>query len=591
MTVAVDNRRPRSSFLGPSANCVDFHDEQQPRGQPSLLGNRGLSFKLSSNKHKNEQQRPALPKHQSFTARRRMALDPASMQLRLSGSDHSQGNNGIFTTFRRLSCDAQQQLPAETTTTNYNPNQAVGLFNYQEVFQQMKSQNPGSSLGALHQKTLARLAKLKAQTLAEEAQLREQQRIKDEEERLRNQSLAGRCVDKFVGRMSIYNNNQQSSHGHNGLLGEHYESSAIHPAKSSESNNHYHEPQHFRNSIGSSSSHGIETHFMPTGSRPSILASHRRTSVDSSTCSNKAGGASSRPSLLFPNSHRRSSVDSTAQSSMGDTGTTSKSTIMEAGSLHVHDQAVNFAPRKSVGDLTSNEHGGAEPRSWMDDKSVQSFLSEVSGLYMDGGNSVSTKGTKKSCLSSLGGTEGVEDFFVDEKKKSSRSLASGGEEGGPKRRKDRTTQSTSGTSTASVGSCTSSMNIMVATLPSYDENDHQNIDPFTRVSLSQLLHNHDIDSLSSKKDSKGSRASLSNLSSARSEDASVYTADYSLSMRSLIEPFINRNPEEDDEEEGKEDEDDEDEDDEDGLIVGFGDRRDKRKEDKEEEGDGGSVAW
>ena len=57
------------------------------------------------------------------------------------------------------------------------------VSNYQEVFAQMKSQNPTASLGALQQKTMTRMAEIKKQRLAE------QERIKQEEE---NEERMGR---------------------------------------------------------------------------------------------------------------------------------------------------------------------------------------------------------------------------------------------------------------------------------------------------------------------------------------------------------------------------------------------------------------
>lgn len=73
----------------------------------------------------------------------------------------------------------------------------------------MKSENPTISLGALQQKTMTRIVELKAQKKAKERKLREEFLRQEEEERIRNQTLAKKYVDKWVEKLKPHHQEPQ----------------------------------------------------------------------------------------------------------------------------------------------------------------------------------------------------------------------------------------------------------------------------------------------------------------------------------------------------------------------------------------------
>ncbi|KAL9188921.1 hypothetical protein ACHAXT_011411 [Thalassiosira profunda] len=203
---------------------------------------------------------------------------------------------------------------------------AGSFSNYQEAFQQMKQEYPNQSLGALQQMTMARMAELK--------EIREREgREKLQEERLKNRTIVGKIVGKMVNPL------QQIPQGD--LSPSHAEAQ---PAAAAAS---YHAGRD-----------AMQTHFVPTGARPTLL---------------RLGG---------DGSSRRISVESAP--SMGETSQLSR----ENKQLYINageDQKGNFAPRRSVGDLsqTFSIHELGLDEDVSDDKSICSRLSNVSGLFMD----------------------------------------------------------------------------------------------------------------------------------------------------------------------------------------------------------------
>lgn len=260
----------------------------------------------------------------------------------------------MFGGLRRLSLDHERTAAHEET-----PRDTAAVTNFKEVFQQMKQENPSAPIGALHQKTMTRIAELKCIREMEEQREREEQARQEEEERLRKQSLAKKAVDKWMSKMrhTQTTNNVSLNPAHD--QGSH---------DSSEAKNMIYQPALVKVNNSTLPSQeggdGIFAHQIPLGSRASMmqasaaLMSRRRISVDTN-------GSRSR----------RASVDSDAITSQDEIVT--YSTALGAGLvLGGDDQKMNMAPRKSITSGTDD----ASYFSNMDDKSVQSFLSEVSKL-------------------------------------------------------------------------------------------------------------------------------------------------------------------------------------------------------------------
>ena len=212
---------------------------------------------------------------------------------------------------------------------------------------------------------MARIADLNAQREEEERRRRDEKQRIDEEERLRNQTLAQKALDRWVGKMRQNNPNvAKASTLDNSKPLDSSDDTDKEPNMSSQ--------QHPHNNQGDNGmfAHLISIPITTAGSRATMIMRHksnRRISVDSST-------------------GKHSSVTNSINS----------------------DQGRNFAPRTSVviGDMTN---GGD-----VDDKSVQSFLSHVSGLLLDD-ESVLTSGTNlESVLSKLTNGKGMDDDDDDD---------------------------------------------------------------------------------------------------------------------------------------------------------------------------------
>ena len=201
------------------------------------------------------------------------------------------------------------------------------MADYQEVFQKMKQTFPTSASGALHQITMARIAKLKAARDHEEQRERERLIREEEEERLKTTTMAAKTFNKWREKIMHGNIPVQQVHQ------DQHEDSTPTPHH----HHTYNDPisahqQHTRDDLNNSAD-SILSQFIPIGSRPSILM--RNLNVQDS---------------------RRTSMDSGAIS-----GTSrSKSTSDD----------VNLALRSSVHEFD-------------DAKSILSLLSDASGLFDD----------------------------------------------------------------------------------------------------------------------------------------------------------------------------------------------------------------
>eukprot|EP00584_Thalassiosira_punctigera_P012709 CAMPEP_0172547030 /NCGR_PEP_ID=MMETSP1067-20121228/16666_1 /TAXON_ID=265564 ORGANISM="Thalassiosira punctigera, Strain Tpunct2005C2" /NCGR_SAMPLE_ID=MMETSP1067 /ASSEMBLY_ACC=CAM_ASM_000444 /LENGTH=548 /DNA_ID=CAMNT_0013334049 /DNA_START=439 /DNA_END=2085 /DNA_ORIENTATION=- len=369
-----NNHSLRPSFLrGSSERPDNFSARQLPStrsGRPSLLSMSSDRFCLGGGGRGRGDQR-------------RKSYDVMAVMGRHSQQHHQQtssASDGILGTFRRMSLDHtmlfQEDLDNSTNSRNSCPQQRSAVSDYQEVFQQMKQENPHSSLGALRQKTMYRMAELKAEKMTEEQRQRKEQQGKEEEERLRTQTLAQKCVDKWVGK--IKHTQQEISHSHpNPQLGESFGT-----LTTEMENNHQTLPFD-----ANDNSNGKEAHNIPSGRRASMIALMRR----QSTLSYEASMS------------RRTSIDSgiMTQSSTGGISSIKEEMYINAGLVAGgDDQTANFAPRRSVGDLTAEmDDVGSEG----DQSSLDLSSHCASELLSDADDSAITPLSSGSGISGLSG--------------------------------------------------------------------------------------------------------------------------------------------------------------------------------------------
>jgi hypothetical protein len=198
----------------------------------------------------------------------------------------------------------------------------------------MKRENPLASMGALQQMSMSKIAEMKAEREQEE----HEQKQREEEERLRKQTIARKYVDKWVGKI------HDTSHA------EQRRRSDSVTSQGSDDNQ----------VVGY-----IAPVSLPTGTRVSMLmrrnSDRRRISVDSST----------------------------GHASLADTSrSTNEDMYVQAGLVPgADDQGGNFAPKKSVGDMSRLVDNS-------DDKSVDSCLTDMSGLFIDESISVKSRATR-----------------------------------------------------------------------------------------------------------------------------------------------------------------------------------------------------
>lgn len=302
----------------------------------------------------------------------------STFRRRMSGSGQPkntlQQQQQFGGSFRRLSLDQQLACQAQGQDLDKSDGSdkasSIAVAKFQEVFQKMKQENPSASMGALRHKTMTRIAELKIIHQEEEHLEREERERKEEEERLRNQNLAKKYVGKLVDKitrpsMVAYQQGHSLLQEHHHL---HHNFSSVNNTHQHSNNSNGHHSPHDSQSGGDDNNEDNDDHIflqhMPISERASMIirkqVSNRRVSVDSGD-------------TLNLNHSNEAKIDN------------SRNTLyINAGLVGGDDQAGNFAPRKSVGDLIAfgNDFLGSEDDE-SDNKSAMSFLTNVSGLFMD----------------------------------------------------------------------------------------------------------------------------------------------------------------------------------------------------------------
>ncbi|KAL3810169.1 hypothetical protein ACHAXA_007056 [Cyclostephanos tholiformis] len=243
------------------------------------------------------------------------------------GREDSARGTGLLGTIRRVSVlDPMQLHPlAHQARGDDDRGNNDDVQNYHEVFQKLKQTFPTTASGALHQKTMARMAELKSAREHEE----ELEQNREEDERLRKVPVASNAFKGWVGKIgrSCSISAQQEPHDQQDDSQPHHSSNNLTSVQY-----HHHGREEFNNS-----SDRLLLNFIPSRSRPSILLrnfqENRRTSMDSG--------------MLSSTSRSRSTNDE-----------------------------VNLARRKSITNLD-------EMNQLDDSKSVLSLLSDASGLLVD----------------------------------------------------------------------------------------------------------------------------------------------------------------------------------------------------------------
>ena len=279
------------------------------------------------------------------------------------------------------------------------------VSNYQEVFAQMKSQNPTASLGALQQKTMTRMAEIKKQRLAEQERIKqeeENERLKKEEEERAlklKQTLAVKYMSKWMKKVDLEfkedaiirkdtsDSNNTTAQEQTAGCGSSNTTSIQNQSSTPRAKMHR-QGSFKRNSLDSSggrnininnnsyhsnlehnNSDNILTQLIPTGARNSIVMAGRN-------------------SILINRNYRRSSIDTnyTTQSSQLDNSATENDSMLECrinAGLIGEDQGNNFAPRRSVGDLSSIHRLNSTGGLICDGSDRSGLTDDASGLLTD----------------------------------------------------------------------------------------------------------------------------------------------------------------------------------------------------------------
>lgn len=301
------------------------------------------------------------------------------------------------------------QLLNNANTDTATPETSVS--NYQDVFQQLKSENPTSSLGALQQMTMQRIAELKAQKEQEEAELEEEReneerRLKEEKRRL---ALANNALNKWVGKIrNVPAVTLTEGENDDGESDQDNVDTAATNQFTSQRQIQY--KAHLDDSFSSSStgiperskgSIAVLTQMMPNplithGRQNSLIRRRNANNNNNNNNSVRAAGANDKSS-----NNRQATLDSTSQTAAN---TASDNIVMgaiprtaeEMYATTAEEQGANFAPRRmrSVGDFSvgtidgdefSQHHGQRNYADW-DEKSVHSIISDMSGLFIDAKN-------------------------------------------------------------------------------------------------------------------------------------------------------------------------------------------------------------
>ena len=283
---------------------------------------------------------------------------------------------------RRIRSNSHSQQEG-TTTIDDSDNAAATVADFQEVFNELKTQNPDVSMGALKQKTMQKIAELKAQKERQDRENREKEErnmevARDQESGRKRQFASKLSFDKWVGKMrqnasqDIYKNNddnddndQISSDGATrpgGLRGS-FNIGGAHFANR-------------RSHLDDSSSSDT----LPPEKRESHVAVAFTQIVPVQTALNVGRRATS---IML----RRNSVDSNVQSSTIVTKMNDGSGILNPSVRS--DPEENFAPKRSVEDFSAMDGdllGNVQQLELEDDHSnnSRSILSDISGVFLEG---------------------------------------------------------------------------------------------------------------------------------------------------------------------------------------------------------------
>jgi len=261
----------------------------------------------------------------SFLQRRNSSYDV--MMGNHSHHAHSQtpsmtSDVGVFGSFRRKSCDQQMMLQDLDSSNNSNGGNLLhraSVSDYQNVFQQMKQENPTTSMGALHHNTITKIAELKAFEEAKARRIQEEFLRQEEEERMRNQTIAQKYVDKWVDKLRLQpHQNEQSS---STSFSQEYIHNSNTTTTRGESLYSIHNSANLHNT-SLQSMDNIDSH-SPTVTNSNAPINPHHTTISAAAMQNST---SIRASFL-----RRVSAEPSNESS--------------------NDDDLNFAPRRSVGDL------------------------------------------------------------------------------------------------------------------------------------------------------------------------------------------------------------------------------------------------
>jgi hypothetical protein len=279
-----------------------------------------------------------------------------------------------------------QTHPTKPNQTNQNINTyTASVSDYQEVFQQMKQQHPNTSLGALQQITMQRIAELKLQKKKrEEEELRriqqQQQQHNDHHHKNNSNEVGGGRMTLLGGMGSLFMRHRTDScefDGSDRNINNNNNSDrsdrSDHRDNNNSNNNHLPKaPFMVDDSFRSNNSGEYDNNNDTTTpssrnvlSRATILISRRTSNDDSNHNGNSHHHHHSRRSTV--ESSRRSSMESNPLSMTSEVDTSDKNNNNNSNnnelhnsfiSIHAHnmmgeDQKMNFAPRKSVGDLTA----------------------------------------------------------------------------------------------------------------------------------------------------------------------------------------------------------------------------------------------
>jgi len=289
---------------------------------------------------------------------------------------------------------------------------ASELSHYQEVFQQMKLQNPTLSLGALQQKTMKRMSELKVEK--EEMERMNLQRLMELESSAGRHGHHGSNSNGGNGRMTLLGSlfhhrpragSDLSDRNSSGLGSDH--SDHDNHNNSNTSNNHNHQgvtlpkaPYNVDDSFRSNNS--VDSSHRGVLSRATILISQSLSSNNNNQESTTAAGEGSYPSLRRSTIDTNPSTEADGSNDGSGAGVGGVPLILRTSLILMgEDQNGNLAPRKSVGDFTAMMAGWDDQDSDDDDYDDDDAMFEIdrsksSGLFISGDEESKASGLYRS---------------------------------------------------------------------------------------------------------------------------------------------------------------------------------------------------